>query len=79
MMKKASTRHSINRLLDHCSTLAKQPPPKCKRCGSPMTPVEVQLWLYGTEQAWKVSVPFCLTCDPPQVCHVAGAEGQWIQ
>jgi hypothetical protein len=36
---------------------------KCDHCGRAMQFVDTDYWLFGTEMKWKMSVPFCRSCD----------------
>jgi hypothetical protein len=35
----------------------------CESCSSITRLLVGQFWLYGTDKAWQISIPFCPRCD----------------
>jgi hypothetical protein len=42
---------------------------RCSHCRSDIKHLDVHFWLYGSEDGWRVSVPFCPTCEPELCKH----------
>jgi hypothetical protein len=36
----------------------------CSHCNSEMKHIDATFWLNGTNNEWKVSIPFCPRCEP---------------
>jgi hypothetical protein len=43
----------------------------CPKCGSNIACIEGQLYIYGIEKMWTVSLPCCLVCNPELLAHVS--------
>jgi hypothetical protein len=42
---------------------------RCSDCGSKTQKFDVHFWMQGSENGWKVSLPFCPTCEPELSKH----------
>ena len=49
--------------------LARPKQGRCSHCRSDMKHLDVHFWLHGSRKGWRVSVPFCPSCEPELCKH----------
>ena len=64
--ERATLQKSIKNLLDDISVPRRL---YCSDCGSALLHLEAQFWLFGSEQAWNIPIPYCSNCDPAIAEH----------